>query len=54
VLAFPWPESDVVPAPQGFDGLATMHVAAGLVLDDAAAAARAETPGLPVQSPLFG
>ncbi|NIH68540.1 universal stress protein [Modestobacter marinus] len=48
VLAFPWSEADVVPAPEGFDGLAVLRMAAEQVLEEAATAARTAAPGLSV------
>ncbi|MFQ1002412.1 universal stress protein [Modestobacter sp. SSW1-42] len=48
VLAFPWREGDDVPAPPGLDGRAVLHLAAGLVVEEMAAAARRDCPGLPV------
>jgi nucleotide-binding universal stress UspA family protein len=45
VLAFPWRDTDTVPAPEGFDGRAVLLVAAGLALDGVVPIARAEFPG---------
>ncbi|MCZ2812075.1 MULTISPECIES: universal stress protein [unclassified Modestobacter] len=50
VLALPWSEADVVPAPEGFDVLLAMRIAAALALEDAASGARAEVPGLQVRT----
>lgn len=52
VLAFPWGEHDVVPAPKGFDGRSVLHLAAGLVLDELASVTRRSSPGLPVSTQL--
>lgn len=52
VLAFPWPEGATVPAPEGFDGRAAMHVMAELVLETGADELRRHFPGLPVRARL--
>ncbi|RBY87746.1 universal stress protein [Blastococcus sp. TF02A-30] len=52
LLAFPWPAGTRVPAPEGFDGRAAMHVMAELVLETAADELRRRFPGLSVRSRL--
>lgn len=52
VLAFPWPEGATVPAPEGFDGRAAMHVMAELALETTADELRRHHPGVTVRSSL--
>ncbi|MCZ2860588.1 universal stress protein [Blastococcus sp. VKM Ac-2987] len=52
VLAFPWPVGSRVPAPEGFDGRAALHVMAELVLETAVDELRRSVPGLTVRSRL--
>lgn len=50
VLAFPWARGDRIPAPEGYDTWAVLRASADAALGSLEALARAEAPGLRVES----